>query len=153
MSFQIPPLGERRAEIPTLSADFVAEFAHQHGFNRALIAPRTLDALQSYAWPGNIRELRNVIERAVILSAGKTIEPAHLPRQVVAAMHDVPALAVRQKDSPPSNNKLANARQEAEREQLIDSLQRNDNNRSKTALDLGISRVALYKRLRKLHLL
>ncbi len=53
----------------------------------------------------------------------------------------------------PKPNKLAVARQEAERAQLLQALSRNDNNRSKTAVDLGISRVALYKRLRKLHIL
>lgn len=152
MSFQLLPLRERRDEIERLASTFRAEFAEQHGFHNAPFAPRTVAALESYRWPGNIRELRNVIERAVILSAGKLIQPAHLPPNLLAVNPDELSSG-RVQETSSVGNKLADARIEAERKQVIDSLRRNDNNRSKTALELGISRAALYKRLHKLQLL
>ena len=162
MSFQLPPLRERRDEITPLVKNFISEFANMHGIEIAELAPQAEASLRSYAWPGNIRELRNVVERAVILSAGKVIEVSHLPTDVADSIaqakqtvnnangsspnHELPSTVV------PPKNKLASARMAAERRQLLDALERNDNNRSKTAIDLGISRVALYKRLRKLHI-
>ena len=157
MSFQLPPLRERRDEITPLVKNFITEFANMHGIDIAELSPQAEVALRSYAWPGNIRELRNVVERAVILSAGKVIEVSHLPADVADSIsqssnaatspnHELPSTV------DPPKNKLASARMAAERRQLLDALERNDNNRSKTAIDLGISRVALYKRLRKLRI-
>lgn len=153
MAFELAPLRERRREIAELANRFTAEFANQHGFNVASISPAAMMHLESNNWPGNIRELRNVVERAVILSAGTTIEPSHLPSHMVSQVSELQVEPADDGASYRSRNKLANARLEAEREQLRDSLQRNGNNRSKTAHELGISRVTLYKRLRKLQML
>lgn len=159
MAFQLPPLRERREEVQKLAIDFAAEFAQLHEFPSAEISAGAVASLTSYAWPGNIRELRNVMERAVILSAGERIELQHLPASIAestpAPEQHGDAASPTSMDVPlsSSGNKLAEARFEAERKQLINALDRNGNNRSKTAVDLGISRVALYKRLRKLHLL
>ena len=161
MSFQLPPLRDRKDEVLPLVKNFVTEFANMHGIAVAELSTQAEVALRSYAWPGNIRELRNVVERAVILSAGKTIEVSHLPTDVVDSIvlqTSNASTSSHDEDSAGSNtgqrpkNKLASARMAAERRQLLDALERNDNNRSKTAIDLGISRVALYKRLRKLHI-
>lgn len=154
MAFRLPPLRERTDEILDLANGFIVEFANQHGFEISKISQHAANALRSYAWPGNIRELRNVIERAVILAANETIKPNHLTANV-AESGSSPASKPRllsPSHSQGKENKLASARLAAEREQLLDALERNDNNRSKTAIDLGISRVALYKRLRKLQI-
>lgn len=159
MSFQLPPLRERKEEVRKLATSFAGEFAKLHEFSSAEISHAAIAALTDYAWPGNIRELRNVMERAVILSAGQRIELQHLPSSftenasAIGQSSNSPVPDTIDLPANPSGNKLADARIEAERKQLINALDRNGNNRSKTAVDLGISRVALYKRLRKLHLL
>ena len=164
MAFRLPPLRDRRDEVRPLIEKFVNEFTNQHGFEKRVdfISPHALSAMQSYSWPGNIRELRNIVERAVILSTGNQIESSHLPSHVVEAACNssgpaprtsTDSAAIARNGNGTSMNKLEAARSEAERVQLLDALQRNDNNRSKTAIYLGISRVALYKRLRKLHIL
>jgi DNA-binding NtrC family response regulator len=152
MSFQLPPLRERRHEIPRLVRKFAAEFAGHHDIDVPSVLRSALSALESHTWPGNIRELRNVMERAVILSAGGAINHAHLPSHIVTtwdAVDSVDTEVVREG----GHNKLATARGEAEREQLLLALELHNNNRTKTASYLGISRVALYKRLRKFHIL
>ncbi len=148
MSFRLAPLRERRHEIPRLVEKFAAEFAGHHDMTAPTVLRSALSALESHTWPGNIRELRNVVERAVILSAGGTINPSHLPPHI-ALRRDAQDSGAVQVDRGGEHNKLATARVEAEREQLLLALSRNNNNRTKTASYLGISRVALYKRLRK----
>src|SRR5260221_6210400 len=70
----IPPLAERREDIPLLVHYFVARFAAKTGRQVSSVHPRTMQRLLEYAWPGNIRELENVIERAVILARGQVLE-------------------------------------------------------------------------------
>lgn len=79
ISLMIPPLRERPAEIEPLAYSFLADLCRRSGRATPIIAPSTLALLQDYAWPGNIRELRNVIERALVLCDSGTITPDHLP--------------------------------------------------------------------------
>ena len=72
----VPPLRERRQDIPLMVWAFVEEFSKALGKTIRAVAKESMDALQSYAWPGNVRELRNVIERAMIVSAGPTLHVA-----------------------------------------------------------------------------
>jgi PAS domain S-box-containing protein len=81
---EVPPLRERREDIPVLVRAFVAEFGRKMGKEIETIPKRSLDALVNYAWPGNIRELRNVIEHAVIVSRGRALEVANLARKPLA---------------------------------------------------------------------
>src|SRR5690606_41478822 len=72
-SIELPPLCERREDIPLLAQHFVERFAAEAGKRIRGITPKAMDILQSYSWPGNIRELRNTIERGVILCDGDMI--------------------------------------------------------------------------------
>jgi two-component system response regulator AtoC len=81
VSIVIPPLRERVSEIPHLCRLFAAEAVRQVGGGESVFSPSAMRLLQSYAWPGNIRELRNVIERAVLLSADGLITEEHLPTE------------------------------------------------------------------------
>jgi len=81
----VPPLRERREDIPALVWAFVAEFAQKMGKEIESIPKRSMNALVDYSWPGNIRELRNVIEHAVIVSRGRTLEVRHPGRQEPSA--------------------------------------------------------------------
>jgi DNA-binding NtrC family response regulator len=152
VSFHLPPLRERREEIGPLADQFMSDFAHQHRLPRPGLTAEVRAALEAYAWPGNVRQLRNVIERAVILSGGSGVGarvlPAEIARLVPRPAHGhVPSVPAR------TGNKLASARSAAEKSQLLEALRRNGNNRSRTATDLGISRVALYKQLRKFQMI
>jgi DNA-binding NtrC family response regulator len=79
MTLTLPPLRERRADIPLLAARFLAQYADQHREGKRQLSSRALEALFHYAWPGNIRELENVIQQAAMLTDAQTIEPEDLP--------------------------------------------------------------------------
>jgi len=70
----VPPLKERKEDIPQLAWEFVNEFGERMGKKIRRITSRDMDSLRAYAWPGNIRELRNVIEHSLIVSRGETLE-------------------------------------------------------------------------------
>ena len=99
----------------------------------------------SYAWPGNIRELRNVVERIVALCSNGIVEAADLPETIVpkTAPDDLAETMSLGK------SKLIQVKQEAESSIILHTLAKNGNNRSRAAKDLGISRVTLYKKLHK----
>jgi transcriptional regulator with PAS, ATPase and Fis domain len=75
----LPPLRDRREDIPMLVHTFIEEFNRRHGKSVTAASAETLRLFQRYRWPGNIRELRNVVERTVIMSQGNLIEPELLP--------------------------------------------------------------------------
>ncbi|MBV8127255.1 MAG: sigma-54-dependent Fis family transcriptional regulator [Planctomycetaceae bacterium] len=149
VAFNLPPLRERVEGIPQLATAFLAEFGRRAGRLGLTIAPEAIRALQAHSWPGNIRELRNVIERAVALSDGPTIQIEDLPD----AFHD-PGPAITLKLEPSlTRPTLAASKDEVERVQITAALERNGNNRLRAAAELGISRMTLYKKLHKLGLM
>jgi DNA-binding NtrC family response regulator len=78
----MPPLRERRADIPRLIHKFVDEFSAQHDRSFLGIEPETMRILVEYAWPGNVRELRNLVESMVVLAPGRTVRPEDVPPEV-----------------------------------------------------------------------
>ncbi len=80
--FHVPPLRERREDLPILAKSFVEEFCAESGARRKQIAPRAMSRLQSYAWPGNVRELRNLMERLVLMTPGPKIRAEDLPQDL-----------------------------------------------------------------------
>jgi transcriptional regulator with PAS, ATPase and Fis domain len=153
VNFFLPPLRERPAVVEELAHRFLREFAARHQRDRvAGIAPAALRALQAYPWPGNLRELRNVIERAVVLLRGRTIQCADLPdavrsRQPAAAPCGPPVVPQAAVEALPQT--LARSKEEAERLLITEVLRRTGNNRVRAAAELGISRWGLYKKLDK----
>ena len=89
----IPPLRDRQDDIPLLLDYYLQVFAEQHRRPRQTVAPGALDLFCRYAWPGNIRELRNVVERLVLRIAGPVIEPDAVPRDLLAARPQAPPAA------------------------------------------------------------
>jgi DNA-binding NtrC family response regulator len=82
LSIYLPPLRERREDIPILVRQFITELSRQHDRPFKGISPEALDKLVQYAWPGNVRELRNLVESMVVLAPGREIGPADIPRQI-----------------------------------------------------------------------
>jgi DNA-binding NtrC family response regulator len=80
---ELPPLRERKRDIPSLASFFLRRYATENGRNIEGIRDDALDLLSAYGWPGNVRELENVIERAVVLCDGSHIEKRHLPKAIV----------------------------------------------------------------------
>jgi DNA-binding NtrC family response regulator len=149
VQFCLPPLRERRSEIAHLANAFVAELASRKGRPVQSVAEEAVHALEAYGWPGNIRELRNVIERAVALCPINEIQLGDLPEGIRRAS---PGAAISHSGplkGSASAASLGQAKREAEAATIAEALRRHGNNRLRAAEDLGISRVTLYQKLHK----
>ena len=140
--FHVPPLRERREDLPILAKAFVEEFCAESGARRKQIAPRAMNRLQSYGWPGNVRELRNLIERLVLMTPGPKIRAEDLPKD----------LGDREQREDTEGITLGEARRDFEREFLIARLRENDWNISRTAEGIGIARESLSRKVRSLEI-
>jgi DNA-binding NtrC family response regulator len=152
ISFVLPPLRDRRDMIPQLAGHFIAEVASRSGRKVDGISAEALRALQAYDWPGNIRELRNVIERAIVLSLDCQIHLEDLPEQfqrLRTATSYSAALSTAERPVHVPAPTLARTKDEAELVRITDALERHQNNRLRAAAELGISRMTLYKKLHK----
>ena len=138
----VPPLRERREEIPHLSTFFLREASERLGKPDIHLSSPVLDVFSQYWWPGNVRQLKNEIQRAVALSApGGTIEPAHLSPEIGATRLPGGTLGSRRLVVPAN---LASAVEQVERELIQSTLDRTGGNISETARLLGLTRRGLY---------
>ena len=144
VAFCLPPLRERMGVVPAIVAHFINEFAAKNQRPVKGIDCDALRALQDYSWPGNIRELRNAIERAVALCPGEQIGLGDLPAFVLDTGHK-PVLPAAPAVSTAAT--LSETRETAELVRIREALARNNNNRLKAASELGISRMTLYNKL------
>jgi two-component system, NtrC family, response regulator AtoC len=135
---RVPSLRERGKDLPELARNFVKAYAIKHGRQLAAIAPAALALLREYEFPGNVRELANTIERAVIVAAGKRLEESDLPDPIQAAVK------LQQRRVQPGT--LA----EIEAEYVAEILTATNGNKTEAARILGISRKNLYERIAKL---
>ena len=144
LEFQIPPLRMRPLDVIPLTMSFVNEFCESHDIQIQRIHPEFLACLVGYEWPGNIRELKNHIRRAVLFSKDGVLSPYDLANDVLRAGRQ--AMSSRNGRGPETLfEKVATNEQEI----LETALRNNDYNRSATAAALGISRVGLYKKMKK----
>lgn len=133
----LPPLKQRREDIPLLASYFAEQLCNEYGKKRKRFNAKALELLQSYSWPGNVRELKNIVERVVIMTNGTTISAQDIPDLV--GRPSTPML----KDAP-----LKKARRAFETQYITQFLQQNDWSVSKAAQGLGIDRTSLYKKIR-----
>ncbi|MDP9268807.1 MAG: sigma-54 dependent transcriptional regulator [Acidobacteriota bacterium] len=140
--FFVPPLRERKEDIPLLARYFLKDFAQAYGRRSREITDDAIETLTRYAWPGNIRELRNVIERIVIMNptAGK-LDRKHLPPLVYRE-------GAKRQGSEFST--LHQARAAYERDYILKKLDENHGNVSRTAEVLGLERSHLYRKMKTL---
>jgi DNA-binding NtrC family response regulator len=140
-TIRLPPLRERREDVPLLVHHFIEKFAGETGKHVKGTTPAAMEVLRGYAWPGNIRELRNTVERAMILVDGDVIGEEHLPPDMrpntggggEAALHLRTGLPIK----------------EVEKQYILSSLRRNHGNKARTAEQLGISEKTLYNKLHR----
>jgi DNA-binding NtrC family response regulator len=133
----LAPLKERREDIPVLVQHFIDRFSREGGKKLQGVSPQAMKLLTDYAWPGNIRELRNTLERAVILCSSGVIESEHLPSELASGGGESAYLKL------PYGLPL----REIEKEYILATLSRLQNNKARTAQALGISEKTLYNKL------
>ncbi|AKH41611.1 two-component system nitrogen regulation response regulator NtrX [Altererythrobacter atlanticus] len=144
----IPSLAERRDDIPALADHFFTRYAREQGVQPPEITPEALASLQAYDWPGNVRQLRNVVERTVILAPRDRIariEPDMLPPEITGGSGEGGSGITTLMGVP-----LREARESFEREYLRIQIRRFSGNISKTAGFIGMERSALHRKLKLL---
>jgi two-component system NtrC family response regulator len=135
---KVPALRERGDDVVMVAKEFLHRYATEHKQSRLTFAPDALRALYAYPWPGNIRELQNRVQRAVIMAEGKRVTAGDLE------------LSTALEGAPPQT--LKEARENVEREIVQDALRRHQGKITAAALELGISRPTLYELMEKLGL-
>ncbi|AKT38441.1 sigma-54-dependent transcriptional regulator [Chondromyces crocatus] len=162
---RLPPLRERPGDIPMLAEHFLRKYARRNARAATSLSEEAIAKLKAYAWPGNARELENVIERAAILSRGDVIQPEHLaytPRPPLLAPSPLvetdtaspvsasvpPPSSISGKGGPASN--LSASLEEYERQELLTAMARCNGNKAEVARYLGVQRTTLYYRLKRL---
>ncbi len=131
-AIDLPPLRERREDVPLLADHFLRKFATAMNKPAPKLSPQAVDLLLAYDWPGNVRELENAVERAMVIGRGGEIQPADFPFQL-------------QEQAPAGGNTL----EDVERAHIERVLRDTEGNLSRAARLLDIDRTTLYNKLRR----
>jgi len=142
VALHVPPLANRREDIPMLSYYFLAKYAALMKKAVAEISPEAMELLKTYDYPGNVRELENIIERGVAITTGKAVEMAHLPDD----LRNLTIHTFRKKDGRISSL------EEQERDYIQWVLREAKGNQTVAAQILGIDRVSLWRKLKRYQL-
>jgi PAS domain S-box-containing protein len=139
IALKIPPLRERKEDIPLLADHFVRKFNQLQGRYVPGIAPEVFAAFMTHDWPGNVRELENLIERAFVLCGNEMISGSHLPPGFVGVLPHTE-----------SRSNMDSIKRNSERSAILNTLEKNQFNRAATARELGIHKTTLYRKIRDL---
>ncbi len=139
VSITLPPLRERKDDIPLLASYFLNKYSEENGKKISHLSPEALEILTQYSWPGNVRELEHTIERAVILTRNPIILPEDLPRKILEEVKEMT------KEGPEELLTL----KEMEKRYVLKVLQETKGNKKKASEILGIDRTTLYRILEK----
>jgi transcriptional regulator with GAF, ATPase, and Fis domain len=149
----LPPLRERREDIPVLVERFAAQAAHAHRKRIDGIAPETLECLQRFDWPGNVRELQNEVQRAVVLAEhGETLAVEHLSPRLRGGPEtadESEPVGEKPAAGPQPAAQLREARAQFEARHIADVLRQQGGNVSRAAVVLGLSRMQLHRKLKE----
>jgi transcriptional regulator with PAS, ATPase and Fis domain len=140
---EVPPLRDRKQDIPPLVASFVKQFAQQLGKPEPAIAPDAFQKLLDYSWPGNVRELQNAVEYAVVLTRQNLIGVKELPTEV-----QLPAALQRTEQSVALRTGVQSL-DDVEKSTILQALAQCHGNKKKAAELLGIQRPTLYNKLKR----
>ncbi|HEX9671096.1 MAG TPA: sigma-54 dependent transcriptional regulator [Thermoanaerobaculia bacterium] len=144
VTLRIPPLRERPEDVPLLAEHFLALFCEEHGKPPKRLAPEALELLARFPWPGNVRQLKNVIESVVVFHQGEVVEPADLPAEVRDAA-TVSAAGGRVQSAVGGTRTM----EEIERQAILETLARTGGHRAKAADLLGIGLRTLQRKLKE----
>lgn len=147
---RVPPLRERREDVPILARHFVRQTAENGGMVVRTLGEDSVAALQAYDWPGNVRQLRNVIDWVLIMAAGDPREPIRADQLPPEIGSTTPATLKWDKGSEIMGMALREARETFEREYLISQVNRFGGNISRTATFIGMERSALHRKMKSL---
>ncbi|MGH1365300.1 MAG: sigma-54-dependent transcriptional regulator [Calditrichia bacterium] len=143
LPIEVPPLRERADDVPLLIAHFVQRYCRKNNRREMRVEAALEKALQAYQWPGNIRELQNLVERLIILADGEEIKKADLPASYLSNINPTVSFS-------PGSRTLAEVREEAERTYILACLESSDGNVSQAARMLGMERTNLHKKMKSL---
>lgn len=139
---ELPALRDRQEDIEGLVYSFIEEFSQENKYEDISITDEALDYLTSYSWKGNIRELKNVVERILILSDGHIIDTEYIPRDIINSKR------LEDKSNLNLDGLMLNeAVEKFERDMILDALEKENNNKAKAAKRLGINRSTLYYKM------
>ena len=137
MNIKVPPLKDRPEDIPLLVDHFLKLFKIKNKNTIERISPEALKVLRKYSFPGNVRELENAIQHTFVMCRNGVIMPEHLPESILDEY-------LISKDV---SNKV-----EDEKEVILETLKRNNGNKSKAAVELGMHRSTLWRKIKELHI-
>jgi transcriptional regulator with PAS, ATPase and Fis domain len=146
----LPPLRERREDIPLLIQRFVTQFCETHKMDLKDVSPQVMKALMAYEWPGNVRQLENIVERMVALTGSRTaIMPTDLPPEIqkADALNYVPLIEI-----PEEGINFTNVVTDMERELILQSLRKANGNKKLAAKLLNLKRTTLIEKIKRIGL-
>jgi two-component system, NtrC family, response regulator AtoC len=159
MTINLPPLRDRKEDIPALTNYFVERIAEEYGRKMDGVAPETLECLSHYHWPGNVRELRNAVERAMMLDQGQTLSPQYFNHEIRECSVNIKANAMNALPADVNNRSEQNSfvtlppggisLDEVEKELIRQAMERFDNNQTRAAKCLHMTRDTLRYRIKK----
>jgi transcriptional regulator with PAS, ATPase and Fis domain len=135
----LPPVRDRQGDVTLLVNSFLKRFNDAYQKNILGISPECINRLESYDWPGNVREIRNMIHRSVVMCSGEVLLSEHLPKKLLSDSPHQPEIRIR----------IGATLQETEKQLIEQTLLWTNNNRSRTAKILGLSRRALYNKIER----
>lgn len=143
VTLTLPPLKDRPQDIPDLASGFLTMYAGRMGKKIEGFAPEVFSRFYAYHWPGNIRELENVIERMVVLAQGSVLDRDLLPPELRSSQVTARTLVEE------GATRVIQVREEAERECIITALEANGWNRTQAARELGIDKATLWRKMKR----
>ena len=147
IDIHLPALKDRPGDIALLVSRFLKEFSSANGMAQKSIDARVMKALEDYSWPGNVRQLRNVIEKMVVLSVGDRITTEDLPVEISSGTEPPPPAPIQSAATPAAAPAEAATLKDVEKIRILAVLEECGGNKSKAALKLGISRRTLHRKL------
>jgi len=138
----LPAVRDRNGDIPLIVDHFLKYYNKRYRTDIRGVSPECITWLESYGWPGNVREIKNVIHRAVVMSSGGVLLPEHLPKRFLSKQIHTPRVSIQ----------LGSSLEEAEVQLITRTLEWTDNNRQRAAAILGISRRTLYNKISRYNL-
>jgi transcriptional regulator with PAS, ATPase and Fis domain len=143
-AINIPPLRERAEDIQAISEFFLEKLADRHGLQRQSLDAEVLEILNRLNWQGNVRELRNVLERAILMSTGTVLTKESLPADLRHSVEAAPGL------TSPANSRLdMKSLEQVEKDAIVSTIERLSGNMTAVARELGIAKSTLYVKLKK----